>query len=129
MFRIRCEVCGSPASATELGVVCVHSGRDGLRCPGTGLVVEASGEPLTSNASLGCRDGTYWDATLIKAPGADSSNAAKDTPQHEKRLAEAHAVLRYEWTVRARPPVPEWEQSGSSVRTVGGGLPGLGRRR
>lgn len=129
MFRVRCEVCGRSVSVTNAGVVCVHSGRDNPRCQGTGLVVPVSGELLPCSASTGHRDDDYWDVTMTRGPGPGTPTAAETRPRYEGLLAEAHAELRYAWTVRARPPVDDWEQSGSSVRTVGGGLPSLGRRR
>jgi len=128
VFRVTCRVCGQRASATAAGVVYAHESASEARCSGTGHRALGILEPAPSTVSA---DGTYPEVTprtrAVESAAIEHAGQAMVARLEELR-ERGRAQLRAERRSRYVPPVEAWQLSGSSVRTVGGGLPGLGRR-
>lgn len=127
MFRVQCLMCHRLASATATGVICAHDGPSGTRCGGTGYRTDESQPESSSRVSS--MPGVALDDTRRRTTSAPSERALEaDATRREVLRADARARLRDDLSTRYKLPSEAWEQSGPSVRAVGGGLPGLGRR-
>lgn len=128
LFRARCRVCGQRASATAAGVVCAHESVSEARCSGTGHRALGILEPAPSIVSTGSTCPEVTPRTrAVESAGIEHAGQAMVARLEELR-ERGRAQLRAERQSRYKPPFEAWQLSGSSLRTVGGGLPGLGRR-
>lgn len=128
MFRVIFRVCGQRASATAAGVVCAHESVSEARCSGTGHRALGKLEPVPSTVSIGSTCPEVMPRTRAVESAAVEHAGQAMIARLEDLRERGRAQLRAERRSRYIPPLEAWQLSGSSVRTVGGVLPGLGRR-
>lgn len=119
-----CESQVRTASSNGVLVAAVHSGSDGMLCPGTGLMLVGPSHPAPPKKKSPKRaSNNATGRKRVKKKAHDGRR--KLSPQERATIRESEALERADWLSAQRS-----EMGGRrSVRTVSGGAPTLGKRR